>query len=225
MLNSFLKAVLRFQEDIIGIDVPKQPTLLSEQRALARVEHIQEELAELLTARTKENSLEEQADAFIDVIYVALGGLIEMGVTPGPVFNEVQRANMEKISGDVSSRPSNLGFDAIKPEGWNGPDVAKAMLALTPEVIDSMSPVYKEIAELRAKKGADYNSCVQLQDYFPLGHLSYFQMVYLKAKRMHSLIDVMSQGGTPNFEGLRDTLLDAMNYITFWIEAIDKGEV
>jgi len=229
MLNSFLKAVLRFQEDIIGITVPKTPTPLKIDRGLARIEHLEEEIAELKDALSVDNKnpgdLEEQADAFVDIIYIALGGLIEMGVTPGAVFNEVQRANMEKVQGSVSKRPGNIGFDAIKPEGWNGPDIARAMLSMSPEKINSISPVHLEIAELRAKKGADYNSSVKLRDYFPMGHASYFQMMHLKTKRAESLIEVIQQGGEPNFEGLRDTLLDALNYITFWVEALDDGDV
>lgn len=229
MLNSFLKAVLRFQEDIIGIVVPKTPTYLQDHRVNGRAEHIREELQELITARkTCSDDTEctaEQADAFIDIIYIALGGLIEMGVTPGPVFDEVHRANMDKVQGSVSKRPGSIGFDAIKPEGWSGPDIAKAMLSFTPETIAALSPVHREIAELRAKKGADYNSCVQLRDYFPLGHASYVQMMHLKAKRALSLVDILNKGGEANFEGLRDTLLDSLNYTTFWVEAIDRGEV
>ena len=228
MLNSYLKAVLRFQEDIIGIEVPKEPTALSDQRLTGRIEHLKEELDELAATQDTNNELvrqEEQADAFIDLIYITLGGLIEMGVTPGPVFNEVQRANMDKVQGEVSKRPGNVGYDAIKPEGWNPPDVARAMMAMTPELCDAISKVHLEIAELRAKKGQDYNSSVELHDYFPMGHLSYFQMMHLKTKRAQSLIEVVQSGGTPNFEGLRDTLLDALNYITFWVEAIDEGKV
>ena len=230
MLNSFLQAVLRFQSSVLGMEIPKTPTPLTRQRGLARIEHLQEEIAELQAALSHDNNktpgdLEEQADAFVDLIYIALGGLIEMGVTPGAVFNEVHRANMDKISGDISSRPSNFGYDAIKPEGWNGPDIARAMLAMTPDKINGISPVHLEIAELRAKKGADYNSTVKLRDYFPMGHASYFQMMHLKTKRAESLIEVIQQGGEPNFEGLRDTLLDALNYITFWVEALDDGDV
>ena len=229
MLNSFLQAVLRFQTDILGVTVPSTPTPLTRERGLARIEHLQEEIAELKDALTVDNKnpgdLEEQADAFVDIIYIALGGLIEMGITPGAVFNEVHRANMDKVSGEVSKRPSNFGYDAIKPEGWTGPDIARAMLDMTPDKIKNISPVHLEIAELRAKKGQDYNSTVKLRDYFPMGHASYFQMMHLKTKRAESLIEVIQQGGKPNFEGLRDTLLDALNYITFWVEALDDGDV
>lgn len=230
MLDSFLKAVLRFQQDIIGIPIPKVPTALSRKRGLGRIEHLQEELDEFKNALPIDllsmGDLEEQADAMIDIIYIALGGLCEMGVTPGPVFNEVQRANMDKIQGSLDKRPGNAGHDAIKPEGWHGPDIARAMLNMTPARIESISPVHLEIAELREKKGADYNhTSVNIRDYFPLGHASYFQMMHLKTKRAESLIEGLTAGDDPNFEGLRDTLLDALNYITFWVEAIDDGDV
>lgn len=224
MLDSFLAAVLRFTEEVIGLPIPRTPTPLSDARASFRINHIKEELDEYIAAKA-DGDVAEQADAFVDVIYLALGALVEMGITPGPVFNEVQRANMDKVQGEVSKRPGSGGFDAIKPEGWQGPNIAQAMLSMTPDVIESMSPVHLEIAQLRAKKGADYNSCVKLTDYFPLGHQSYVQMMHLKAKRALSLVDIASKGGEANFEGLRDTLLDSLNYTTFWVEAIDRGEV
>jgi len=226
-LNEYLELCQRFQEEIVGIEIPDSPTRLRPERAHFRALHIREEVDELIDA--VENSgddvqeLAEQADAFVDIIYIALGGLIEMGITPGVAFNEVHRANLMKRQGEVSKRPGSMGHDAVKPENWVGPR-AGVMLSKGPKFLEAMSPVLAEIVELRARKGQDYNSSVQLTDYFPMGHLSYFQMVHMKTKRAESLIDVLQTGGTPNFEGLRDTLLDLLNYTTFWVEALDKGD-
>jgi predicted HAD superfamily Cof-like phosphohydrolase len=227
-LNDFLAHCMRFQEEVVNIKVPDRPTRMSPARAAFRASHIREEVQELVAAANAlgDDSIDlaDMADAFVDIIYIALGGLIEMGVTPGQAFNEVHRANMEKKRGEVSKRPGSQGHDAIKPEDWIGPR-AEVMLALDPSTLAELSPVAIEVARLRAKKGQDYNSEVKLTDYFPLGHLSYFQMVYMKTKRTQSLLDVLKAGGTPNFEGLRDTLLDLVNYTTFWVEALDRGEL
>jgi hypothetical protein len=220
-----LEQVALFQSEVVGLEIPDKPQGLIEERLFARHTHIQEELEELLASNNQLDevaTIDEQADAFIDIIYIALGGLIEMGIVPGPVFDEVHKANMAKRRGSVPSRPGN-NHDAVKPEGWSPPDVANAICAMS--VLKHISQVHLEIAELRRRKGQDYNSSVQLEDYFPMGHLSYFQMMHLKAKRAKSLIEVIQSGGEPNFEGLRDTLLDALNYITFWVEAIDKETV
>ena len=228
LIEEMLSAVKQFNEDIIGIKIPEHPTHLSKQRTDFRALHIREELQELEEAATDAvddaEELAEQADALLDIIYIALGGLVEMGIVPGTVFNEVHNANMKKRRGELSKRPGSQGFDAIKPEGWTPPDISAAILT-TPSVLNNVSPVHLELAKLRAAKGQDYNSCVKIGDYFPLGHISYFQMMHLKTTRARSLIDVLQNGGTPNFEGLRDTLLDNLNYVTFWVEAIDKGEI
>ena len=87
--------------------------------------------------------------------------------------------------------------------------------------VRALSPVLLEITRLRAKKGEDYNTSVRIPDYFPLGHQSYFQMIFIKTKRIQSLLEVMKEGRDPNFEGLRDTVLDLLNYGTFYVEWID----
>ncbi len=50
-------------------------------------------------------------------------------------------------------------------------------------------------------------------------------MVHVKTTRLRSLIEVLDRGGTPNFEGVRDTILDLLNYATFYVEALDRGEL
>lgn len=212
-MQDLLNMVERFQREVIGITIPETPTPLNKKRMAARHEHLYEELSELVLART----VEDQADALLDLIYLALGGLAEMGVVPGPNFEEVHRANMAKKRGSVASRPSSGGDDAAKPEGWLPPqflDVRKSDL----EVLSYLSPVLRRVTEMRVKKGQDYNSGVALSDYFPLGHASYFQMLHLKTLRIRSLLELTDKGGTPNFEGIEDTVLDLINYATFYGE-------
>lgn len=78
-----------------------------------------------------------------------------------------------------------------------------------------------QILELREKKSQDYNSNIQLTDYFPFGQISYSQMIHTKALRLRNLTENKE---APNFEGIRDTLMDIVNYALFNIEAIDRGD-
>jgi hypothetical protein len=216
MLNGFLGSVVRFQKEIIGYPMPATPTKLPKERAKARYGHIREEAQELLEA----DNLADQADACIDTIYVALGALAEMGVLPGPCFEEVHEANMRKVRGSHAKRPDHGGYDAVKPEGWHAPDHARFLTVTKADVaaLDSLSPVLREVAKLRAQKGNDYNTGVQLDDYFPFGHESYAQMVYLKGLRLVSLVQLLRKGRTAVFEGLYDTVLDCINYAVFYGE-------
>ena len=89
-----------------------------------------------------------------------------------------------------------------------------------------MSPVFKEVTKIAIKKSEDYNNGngqpASRAQYFPFGLLSYAQMLHTKSQRLNSLAQ---QDKTPNNESIRDTLLDMINYATFAVEAIDKGEV
>lgn len=218
-MQNMLAMVKRFNQEIIGINIPERFTALNSKRIKARVNHMKEELDEALEA----SNAHDQADAWLDVIYLALGALVEMGVAPGPSFEVVHEANMRKQRGEVSKRPGSEGYDAIKPEGWTAPDLMPYLDVTKAELLmlRHISPVLKRITELRAQKGNDYNTGVQLEDYFPLGHKSYFQMVFLKTKRIQSILEVMDQGKPLNFEGLEDTILDLLNYATFYAEFIE----
>lgn len=119
MLDKMLTQVEKFQRGILGYPIPEQPTTLSSKRAKARFDHLTEEATEMNCSGT----IQDQADAFIDSIYVALGGLIEMGILPGPIFEAVHEANMKKVRGNVAKRDNHEGYDAVKPPGWTPADL------------------------------------------------------------------------------------------------------
>lgn len=89
-----------------------------------------------------------------------------------------------------------------------------------------------EAQKLVLRKSADYNQAggagadpatADRDDYFPFGAMSYAQMIHVKAQRLNSLVlKAATSGGEPNFEGIRDTLLDLINYSSFWAERIDR---
>ena len=118
-MERFLALVHVFNRDIIGYPIPEKPQRLSDDRKDWARTVLEEELIEFYNAET----LEDEADALVDLSYFALGRLVEMGVVPGLVFDEVHEANMRKRRGELSKRPNSLGYDAVKPDGWTGPNL------------------------------------------------------------------------------------------------------
>jgi predicted HAD superfamily Cof-like phosphohydrolase len=96
---------------------PEAPSLIERERVEARADWIEEEVQELREAVT----IEEQADAFIDVIYFALGGLVNLGIRPGALWDIVQGANMAKLWPDGRPRYREGDGKVIKPDGWEDP--------------------------------------------------------------------------------------------------------
>jgi predicted HAD superfamily Cof-like phosphohydrolase len=100
-----------------GHPVADLPTLLPPDRLAARIKWKLEEIQELKDATT----VEDQADALIDLMYFALGTMVEIGVQPEQLFDIVQRANMAKVwpDGSVHHREDRK---IIKPPGWVAPE-------------------------------------------------------------------------------------------------------
>ncbi len=118
-MEKYLDLVLQFNQDIIGLPIPDRPTRLDPERKKWASGALSEELTEFMDA----TELEDEVDALLDLAYFALGRVIEMGVVPGAAFEEVHAANMAKVRGELSKRPNAKGFDAIKPDGWQPPNL------------------------------------------------------------------------------------------------------
>lgn len=119
-VSKALAMVERFNVDIIGLPIPLVPTRLSDARKNWAETALREEMLEFRDAST----LEDEADALIDLAYFALGRIVEMGLAPMALFEEVHQANMRKKRGELSKRPNSLGFDAVKPADWVPPNLA-----------------------------------------------------------------------------------------------------
>ena len=158
-LAKMLSQTERFNIDLIGIEPPNRPTLLGERRMDFRLGHIREEMAEIRDGYIDENIF-DVTDGLLDLIYVALGTLIEMGIAPGPVFNEVHRANMERVRGE-SSRSNADGFDAVKPEGWEPPNLKRFLSA--PQFL--LAPKPKILVMGYARHGKDTVAEMMSQSY------------------------------------------------------------
>lgn len=116
-MKTFMQQIERFNKDILDMNAPAQPTRLPAPRKEWAAAALAEEVEEFIEATT----IEEEADALLDLMYFAMGRFYEMGVDPLPIATEVQRANMQKVRGTLAKRAGSLGYDAVKPEGWQPP--------------------------------------------------------------------------------------------------------
>lgn len=113
---SHYKDVKKFHEKF-GLLIGQRPQRLTKRKLNERVEFLQEELDELKLAVESDN-FPEQADALVDIVYVALGTAVMMGLPWKELWDDVQRANMEKVRG-ITKR--GHAVDCAKPEGWIPP--------------------------------------------------------------------------------------------------------
>jgi hypothetical protein len=108
-----------------------------------------EELREFRAA----HDVTDQADAMIDLIYFALGSLVEMGVHPSPLFAIVQKANMSKLWEDGKPRYDEDG-KIVKPPGWQDPaPLLAAEIARQVEPPPPAPPLAKELRALARALG------------------------------------------------------------------------
>jgi len=88
-----------------------------------RVKFLMEEVGELVKAHN-DRDLVAAADAIVDIVYVAFGSVLEMGLPFDKLWDAVHEANIAKIKVD----PENLGkrkfvHDLIKPADWVSPEI------------------------------------------------------------------------------------------------------
>lgn len=100
--------------EMLDNDTPRH---LTKRKLFERVEFLQEELMELSVA-VLDQDLAAQADALIDLVYVAMGTASMMGLPWEELWDDVHRANMAKVRG-TTHRGNKV--DVMKPEGWVGP--------------------------------------------------------------------------------------------------------
>lgn len=237
LVATMMTCVESFAQQVTHLPIPNTPeVLVGEDLAWAKGA-LQEEVDEFVEASEK-GDVQEAADGLIDLIYFALGRLVQMGVPATAVFAEVQKANMAKQQGELSKRPGSKGFDAIKPEGWVAPTHERLLTFCLQDMRDlddlralqaqreNISPVWLELQQLREAKGKDYNDVPGGRDaYFPFGHQSYAHMIHIKNLRLQSLLSALASGRQVNFEGLYDTVRDLTNYATFYAEALRDGRL
>lgn len=124
MIRGLDYAFLQVREFHLSFDHPvaDQPSLMDAERVAIRAKWMREELDEF--EDPEKQTVVDQADAMLDLIYFALGTLVEIGVLPQSLFDIVQTANMSKlheIDGVMKVVKNELG-KVIKPECWVAPE-------------------------------------------------------------------------------------------------------
>lgn len=117
--------------DKFGHPVAERPVMIDKKRALSRAKWMNEEVAEFLIA----DNIYEQADAMIDLMYFALGTMVEMGLEADELFDIVQQANMAKLWPDGKPHYNPKDGKVIKPDTWEDP--APKIKAYIDAVIES----------------------------------------------------------------------------------------
>jgi len=100
-----------------GRPAPEQPELLHADLVERRANWIDEAAEELREAET----VADQADAFIDIIYAALGGLVNLGVRPERLWDIVHSGSMARLWPDGAPRLRPGDGEPLKPDDWKDP--------------------------------------------------------------------------------------------------------
>lgn len=116
--------VKKFQTKM-AIPRAERPSLLHDELLQFRLRFLAEELSELYSAAA-EKDLIGMADALVDLVYVAHGTAIIMGLPWQQIWDEVHSANMgkERVNKAEDSKRGHVS-DVVKPKGWKPPDLAK----------------------------------------------------------------------------------------------------
>lgn len=122
-MNKLQEQVTEFHR-AFGHPVRFAPAELKGHDKNRRIAWMLEEIAELQSA----TNIVEQADAVCDLVYFAIGFLVEAGVDVDLVFSAIHKANMRKLHDGKVIRGTD--GKVIKPEGWIGPE-SEILLGLT----------------------------------------------------------------------------------------------
>lgn len=126
-MQDIIEDVCAFHE-MTGLPVLTNPQMPGNDRVRLRMSLINEEAREFNEACNK-GDIVGCADALADLIYVAIGAALEMGIPLGQVWDEVQRSNMAKrdpVTGQVKRRDDGK---ILKPDGWTAPDIKRVIEA------------------------------------------------------------------------------------------------
>jgi predicted HAD superfamily Cof-like phosphohydrolase len=115
-----IDSVFKFNKEVVKIE---RPTIkvLEDNELQWLVGVLKEEADELQDSTT----VVDQVDALIDCAIFALGGLYRLGLNNEQArtcFLAVMDANFDKKSGQKTGRIFEGVSDAVKPEGWIGPE-------------------------------------------------------------------------------------------------------
>lgn len=121
--------VLAFHEKF-KVPISSIPRLLEPTVAAYRIAFLREELQEYIEA-VRLDDVAAQADALVDLVYVALGTAIFQGLPWKELWDDVHAANMRKVRGIENEDALLLRseYDVVKPADWRGPQTHRILLA------------------------------------------------------------------------------------------------
>lgn len=123
---SHSKDLLQMYDKFFPDLIADRPRMLTPLRFSERLNHLLEEMNEM-TESQNAGDLPGVADALVDLVYLAVGTAVEMGLPWETLWADVHRANMTKQRGVNPKR--GHGADLIKPPGWVGPMTANILAA------------------------------------------------------------------------------------------------
>lgn len=115
LTDEWPRSVMAFRQ-LMKLELPSEPRALTPLEKQLHASLIQEEAAEFASA----DGIVEAADGLLDVIYVALGALLHMGLKPSQIidgFTEVHCSNMTKVMDDGRPLINDGLIDPSKPIG------------------------------------------------------------------------------------------------------------
>lgn len=114
------------QRELQSSDAAKRAKVGDADTMSLREKLLLEEVQECLHA-AKHNDLIGVVDGLVDIIYIAQGTLVELGVDFQACWDEVHSSNMTKVdprTGEVKRREDGK---ILKPESYRRPDLAKVV--------------------------------------------------------------------------------------------------
>lgn len=121
--NKFFSDVVDFNTRVLNIEQRPLNTLSQAEFDISQ-KCLQEEVDEFVEAY-KNGDIITTIDSVVDLMYFGVGVLYKMGLDAeqiSAVCSAVHDANMEKKLGVVAKRGDGSAADAVKPEGWVGPE-------------------------------------------------------------------------------------------------------
>lgn len=110
-----------------SLDYDGPPRELPAELLRLRRRRLWEEVTEYVNA----DSLEDQFDALIDLVYIALGTAYLHGFDFPEGWRRVHEANMKKIRAERPDQSRHGStYDIIKPAGWTPPDLSDLIGAI-----------------------------------------------------------------------------------------------
>lgn len=112
-MNPYQKMVREFHQKF-DCTIGETPAIRDQ---ILAADLIYEESIETIDALER-GDIVEAIDGLCDLIYVAFGAAIRLGIDLDPFFVEVHRSNMDKTGGDTRADGKIL-----KPAGWQAPKI------------------------------------------------------------------------------------------------------